>query len=130
MLGCPSDYLVYTTQKIKFSIKDFFSKCDQIRRKLRIWSHLLKKFLMENFVFLCCVNIHVVTLYEWDFTILKLLNRKIKLSYIHKYNFFLALTDRLSSRNDVTSDKVNFWPDIRQNFFLKKNQDTKGLCGS
>ena len=24
-----------------FSIKDFFSKCDQIRRKLRIWLHLL-----------------------------------------------------------------------------------------
>ena len=23
----------------------------QIRRKLRIWSHLLKKYLMENFVF-------------------------------------------------------------------------------
>ena len=30
-------------QKVKFSIKDFFSKCDQIRSFLRIWSHLLKK---------------------------------------------------------------------------------------
>ena len=30
---------------------DFFSKCDQIRRKLRIGSDLLKKSLMENFVF-------------------------------------------------------------------------------
>ena len=39
-----------TAQKIKFSIKDFFSKCDQIGRKLRIWSRLLKKFLMENFI--------------------------------------------------------------------------------
>ena len=27
------------------------SKCDQIRRKLHIWSHLLKKSLMENFIF-------------------------------------------------------------------------------
>ena len=27
---------------------DFFSKCDQIRSFLRIWSHLLKKSLMEN----------------------------------------------------------------------------------
>ena len=36
-------------KKMKFSIKEFFSKCDQIRRKLRIWSHLLKKSLMENF---------------------------------------------------------------------------------
>ena len=26
-------------QNMKFFIKDFFSKCDQIRRKLRIWSH-------------------------------------------------------------------------------------------
>ena len=32
-----------TAQKMKFSIKDFVSKCDQIRRFLRIWSHLLKK---------------------------------------------------------------------------------------
>ena len=41
---------VFTAQKMKFSIKDFFSKCDQIHRKLRIWSHLLKKSLMENFI--------------------------------------------------------------------------------
>ena len=41
---------------MKFSIKDFFSKCNQIRRFLRIWSHLLKKCLMENFFF-CAVNV-------------------------------------------------------------------------
>ena len=40
-----------TAQKMKFSTKDFFSKCDQIRTILRIWSHLLKKSLMENFIF-------------------------------------------------------------------------------
>ena len=38
-------------KKMKFSINDFFSKCDQIRSKLRIWSYLLKKSLMENFIF-------------------------------------------------------------------------------
>ena len=42
-----------TAQKMIFSIKDFFSKCDQIRRILRIWSHLLKKSVMENFIFFC-----------------------------------------------------------------------------
>ena len=42
---------------MKFSIKDFFSKCDQIRSKLRIWSHLLMKSLMENFIF-CAVLDH------------------------------------------------------------------------
>ena len=36
---------------MKFSIKDFFSKCDQIRSFMRILSHLLKKSLMENFIF-------------------------------------------------------------------------------
>ena len=40
---------------MKFSIKDFFSKYDQIRRKLLIWSRLLKKSLMENFI-LCAVK--------------------------------------------------------------------------
>ena len=34
-------------KKMKFSITDFFSKCDQIRSFLWIWSHLLKKSLME-----------------------------------------------------------------------------------
>ena len=32
-----------TAQKVKFSIKNFSSKYDQIRRKPQIWSHLLKK---------------------------------------------------------------------------------------
>ena len=41
--------------EIKFSVKGFVSKCDQIRMKLQIWSHLLKKPLMENFSF-CAVR--------------------------------------------------------------------------
>ena len=44
-----------TAQKMKFFIKDFFSKCDQIRRKPRIWSHLLKKSAVKNFIF-CAVQ--------------------------------------------------------------------------
>ena len=36
---------------MKFSIKDFFSKCDQIRSKLPFWSYLQKESLIENFVF-------------------------------------------------------------------------------
>ena len=41
---------------MKFPIKDFFSKCDQIRSFLWIWSHLLKKHFMENFIF-CVMKI-------------------------------------------------------------------------
>ena len=48
--------IVPTGQRMKFSIKDFFSKCDQNRRKLWIWSNLLKKSLMENFIF-CTVSV-------------------------------------------------------------------------
>ena len=42
-------------QKMKLSIKDFFSKYVQTRRKLQIWSYLLSKSLMENFNF-CAVQ--------------------------------------------------------------------------
>ena len=60
--GLPTSYFsvrthhrgAFTAQQMKFSTADFFSKCDQIRRKLQIWSHLLKKSVMENFIF-CAV---------------------------------------------------------------------------
>ena len=45
-----------TARKMNFSIKGFFSKCDQIRGFLRICSHLLKKSLMENFIFVQCLS--------------------------------------------------------------------------
>ena len=46
---------------MKVSIEDFFSKCDQIRSFLRIWSHLLKKSLIENFIF--CAAKYVIFFY-------------------------------------------------------------------
>ena len=50
---------------MKFPIKDFFSKCDQdqIRSFLQIWSHLQKKYSMENFIFYAVFfKIHWLTL--------------------------------------------------------------------
>ena len=43
----------FTAQKMKFSVMSVknFSKFDLIRSFLQIWSHLLKKSLMENFIF-------------------------------------------------------------------------------
>ena len=41
-------FSVNIAQKMKFSIKDFFNECGQIR------THLLKKTLMENVIFLQC----------------------------------------------------------------------------
>ena len=50
---------------MKFSIKDFFSKCDKIRRKLLIWSHLLKKIVNGKLHFLCSVRITLCC--QWDY---------------------------------------------------------------
>ena len=40
----------FTEQKIKFFIREFYSKCDQIQSLLRISSYLPKKSLMGNFM--------------------------------------------------------------------------------
>ena len=48
-----------TAQKMKFSVKDFFSKCGQIQRN----STLLRKFLVENFIFSAVmVMVHICPL--------------------------------------------------------------------
>ena len=42
-------------KKMRISIRDFFTNCDKICSFLWIWSHLLKKSLIENFIF-CAVR--------------------------------------------------------------------------
>ena len=56
MYSLGQHYRQLTAPKMKFSIKDFTSKCDQILSFLRIWSHLLEKSLMKNFIF-CAVAV-------------------------------------------------------------------------
>ena len=58
------DAACHTAQKMKIPIKCFFSKCDQIRSFQRIWLHLLKKFLMENFIF---CRVPVDDIIKWRF---------------------------------------------------------------
>ena len=65
---------------MKFSIKDFFNKFDQIRRKLRIWSDLLKKLLMEKLL-----SLRSVTLYTY--------------SIIHSLSLHLLLVSLLLTLN-------------------------------
>ena len=45
---------------MKFSIKDFFSKCDQISSFMQIWSHLPRKSLMESSFFVKCISVFVL----------------------------------------------------------------------
>ena len=65
-----------TAQKMKFPILDFFSKCDQIRIFLGIWSHLLKKSLIENLISFAltvirsCTSFNNKSLFYFLFTLL------------------------------------------------------------
>ena len=47
-----------TAQKLKLFIKELVINCDQIRRFLRTWPHLMKKSLMENFISCTVLVIH------------------------------------------------------------------------
>ena len=46
---------------MKFSIKNFFSKCDHICSFRHIWSNLLKKFLMEQLIFFAVKAENLIT---------------------------------------------------------------------
>ena len=46
-VGAPALHQLH--RKMKFSITDFSTKCDQIRSFLRIWSHLLKKYCLNKY---------------------------------------------------------------------------------
>ena len=73
---------------MKFSIKDFFSKCDQLPSFLRIWSHLLKKSLMENFIF-CVVMVRGWSWIRWRENekndALHILDKKTEFFLVHRF---------------------------------------------
>ena len=56
-----------TLHKNEVFHKDFFSKCDQIRTILRIWSHVLKKSLMKHLIF-CAVKALRYHFYKVSYT--------------------------------------------------------------
>ena len=97
--------IIGTAQKMRFSIKDFFSKWDQIHRKLRICSHLLKKSLVENLFVQCgcstphgvflrllvialCINPYYFSVYLYQCLILLLQNTW---KHLNKGNFDIKL---------------------------------------
>ena len=109
-----------TTQKMKFFVKDFLSKCDQIHRKLWIWSHLLKKSLMEDFVFCArddLVNpktlIYFTSMKESLSIVGKLylaFNRHFVARYLHRnvlFTMFYLDTDRYKKKKKIRN-KLSF----------------------
>ena len=80
----------YNAQKIKFSIKGFFSKFDQIQSFLRICSYLLKKFLMENFIFcavVCNSYLKLLMNFSSSKTTCILINYRTPALWINEYFF-------------------------------------------
>ena len=81
----------FTAQKMKFSITDFFSKCEQIRSFLRIWSHLLMKSLMDNFIF--CAVFELVNI-----------KQELRMPSSNKiYKFITLLVGKISSIKHVNN---------------------------
>ena len=99
---------------MKFSIKDFFSKYYQIRRKLRIWSHLLKKSLMENFIF-CAVSGALLWILRvfWEQLLcrkrerLSLLNLPFFLPFLSQY---VKISSKLGERSINSQDVLDEFP--------------------
>ena len=73
-------FTFHSAQKIKFFIKDFCRKCDQIRSFLQIWSLLLKKSFMENFIFFCGMSF-----YCWIYVIKRWKQNNLHLSSARMY---------------------------------------------
>ena len=103
----PKNEIVITAQKMKFSIKDFFSKCDQVRSFLRIWSHLLLKSLKENFIFVQCIANYNTTTTDMDIdfnTMQPLILLKQRL-LLQRFSRSKILFETIS-RNNKNKDKI------------------------
>ena len=106
--------LMTASQKMKFSVKDFFSKCDQICSFLRVWSDLLKKSLEEN-IFFYAVNPQTASKTHWS--VLKtfvngtkvpvipplLENNKLVTDFKLKTNLFNGLFNQQCTTVDISS---------------------------
>ena len=79
-------------QNMKFSIKNFFSKCDQIRSFLRIWSHLPKKFIMDNFIFWALIKVTLDNV-----TLSGLSNKPTCFKYLENPNGIRSYSDKFKA---------------------------------
>ena len=96
-------YIIHCT-KMKFSVKAFLSKSDQIRRFLRIWSHLLKKSLMKNFIFRAVSGNFNILLHQIKLN-LRCRFRKLIFTLIY-INIYLKVRSNFSTKG--TSNRVHF----------------------
>ena len=76
----------FIIQKIKFSTNTFFSKREQIRSFLQIWSDLLKKSLLENLILCAVVYSILQKLIPWKNVSSETLLQKLTRHYTFELN--------------------------------------------
>ena len=130
--------MTYIAWKIKFPIKDFFSKCGQIRMKQRIWSHLRKKSLMENFIF-CAVlltnfikkaTIYLVKFSDFLLSFTMSLTQRKNCPYSELFRcVFSRISESGKIRTRITLNTENFYAVLMhqysfdQNYWKNKNTE-------
>ena len=96
-------------------MKDFFSKDDQMCSFLRIWSHLLQKYLMENFIFCAVTKFEVFSSQLSNTSLTKPLKYRLLSKHFNKFQcmkfvwIFICLDGELKGRRGLTEDpKMDF----------------------
>ena len=122
---------IHCTKKMKFSIKEFVSKCNQICCFCRIRSHLLKKSLMENFIFSA-----VIIDYQYNKGIIKSCKTYLQTVEVFSKMIYLFWKQGLAFRghcgilneeecNIGTYLKGTYWRAVKKRFFIFKYKKSK-----
>ena len=113
-LAVLKDDIDFTAQKMKFSIKHFFSKCYQIRSFLRIWLHLLKKSLMENITFCAVLPLRTLPMF---------LLLKLKIWFTGKFWYSCGIKSMIAVSVCYLYEIKDVWPKVlsRLTFYFSLN---------
>ena len=116
-------------QKVKFSIKDFVSKCDQIRS----FQNLLKKSLMENLIFCAVIWLRNFMqkirknwwVFWWDFALRtdgrmtgqtdqqSQIRRSLLLAWVSN-NWKYTRTEKITHISECSSKKQCYWEKLSE----------------
>ena len=117
--------------KNESSGKDF-SKCEKMRKKLRVCAHLLKKSLMVNFIFPAVKHVyHLSHSYPDSFEGLNLKNRQVQYFLLTQYTPSIKKWRHPSSLHNVSWSSANCCQKIFAALFILFNWCSKWLsCGA
>ena len=118
---------IFTTQKNEV----FYSECDQIRSILWIWSHLLKKSLMENFIFCAMILPKIISIFFQEKQILTTNQQFFWGGAGSNNNLFssslLSCASQYSQKNKFLQVKISLPQASRQkkNLFRRKKNNSE-----